>query len=176
MQDNKLKVGFIKEYSFSNELDAILGSRLNFIFHGLGKEFEFNNLKLSSGLIHQDASLFVHFTKPKNNLLKKIRSNFFVKVLPGLNIFGEAKYLKNEDNNDEYNIGLGYHIELTKKSEIKCKLTNEKKFYCVYKSKINENLDLNIMGNIALKEKDSKETYGKILSSIGFNITYTDAA
>jgi len=172
--DNKIKFGFVKQHSFSNDLEVIFGSRMNVKFQGLGSNLEFDKIKARACIIHRDASAYLNFTKPVNSPLEKIKSNFLVKLLPGLNIFGQAEFLRDmESKEDKYVFSLGNHIEYGKKSEFKVKITNQKEAHFALKRKINENMELNFMGNLRLKEI-SGGSYGKIESNFGFNMTYGD--
>jgi len=174
VKDNKFKFGFIKLHSFSKDLEAVFGSRMNFIFEGLGNDFELKNIKASAGVISKDASAFLHFTKPYSFPLEKIRANFLVNLFPGLNMFGEAKYMKNNKNKNKnhYKFTLGHKIEIAEKSDLKVKITNQKKVHFSFKRELSDKLNLIFMGNFFIKES-ARDDYGKIDSNFGFNIFYT---
>jgi len=174
----KMKLGFIKQHSLKNDFEIVLGSRLNFLFKGFAKEFQFNNIKTSAGLIHKDASAFIHFTKPKSASLEKASANLLIKLLPGLNIFGQVKYENQDSKSDSdkeepLSYSLGHQIEVGKNSLLKMKFTNKKNIHFNLSKKIDENLKIKIIGKLGYIGS-SQPTFGKIESRFGCSISYTD--
>jgi hypothetical protein len=173
-QNNKIKLGFVKKNTYEN-IDAVLGTRLNYIFQGPGNNMQFNNIKTSAGIIHKDYAFFLNFTKNKNAFLpEKFKINGVIKLLPKINIFGEFKKEKDDNNTNISTTSIGYQWDISNNSEFKMKMVlHEKKFYFACKKNLNQNLEVNFIGSLDLKDI-SNENYGRIGSNTGFNITYTE--
>jgi hypothetical protein len=173
-QDNKIKLGFIKKNTYEG-IDAFYGTRINYIFQGPGNNLQFNNVKALAGVIHKDYALFINLTKNKNSVFpEKFKINGVIKLLPKVNLFGEFKKAKDDNNANFTTTSFGYQWEMNNNSEFKMKLvSHEKKCYFALKRNLNQNFEVNFIGSLGLKEI-SGDSYGSLASNIGLNITYTE--
>ena len=173
-QDNKIKLGFIKKNSYES-IEAFYGTRLNYIFQGPGNNLQFNNVKALAGVIHKDYALFVNLTKNISSAFpEKFKINGVIKLLPKVNLFGEFKKEKDDNNSSIITTSFGYQWEMNNNSEFKMKLvTHEKKCYFALKRNVNQNLEVNFIGSLGLRDISS-DNYGRLGSNIGLNITYTE--
>lgn len=173
-QDNKIKFGFIKKNTFE-EIDAFYGTRINYVFQGTGNNLHFNNVKALAGVIHKDYAFFVNVTKNKNSVFpEKFKINGVIKLLPKVNLFGEFKKAKDDNNANYTSTSFGYQWAMNNNSEFKMKLvSHEKKCHFALKRNVSQNLEVNFIGSLGLKEISS-DSYGGLESNIGLNITYTE--
>lgn len=172
--DNKIKLGFIKKNTYDS-IDAFYGTRLNYLFQGPGNNLQFNNVKALAGVIHKDFALFIDVTKDKNYAFpEKFKFNGVIKLLPKVNLFAEFKKGKDENNTNINSTSVGCQFEMSNNSEFKMKfVTQEKKCYFALKRNINQNFEVNFIGNLDLSEL-SGDNYRRIGSNIGLNITITE--